>query len=289
MRAWMFFLGVALLFVLAFAVSAQQSPAPPRTTAKADSDRLTEFLNGWERKSRESVDFRCKFDRITKDATFGGQTVEHGVASGVKPYTGRLDMFDDAGNFTQVFIFNGKSLYQYEFKTKQVIENVLPAPEAGGKSMPGPLAFVFGMTAAEARARFDMTIEREFSRELKGETVEYAQIHAVPKTESDRADFKVVTIVVERKTFLPRQIVIEEPEGNTQDWRFTAIESNVKPPITAGNPDFQPLKPPSDWKKKINRWGDPAGANEQPKSKSTLTMPPGKTKNEATKPVPPKR
>jgi TIGR03009 family protein len=297
MRAWMFFVAVAALFVVAYAVAAQQPAAVPRTPAKTDPDRLNQLMHGWELKSRDTRDFWCKFDRITTDATFGQRTIEHGIASGVRPYIGRLDLFDDTPdangryrNFTQVFIFNGKSLFQYEFKTKQAIEHVLPDVDARGRAMPGPLAFIFGMSAAEARERFDLTLVREFSRDVNGQSIDYALLHAEPKTDTDMRDFKLAKIVIERKTFLPRQIVIEEPEGNTQDWRFVEIKTNVNPPISPNDKDLQPFDAksmPKDWKQIKNNWGGAEAA--QPKAKSTLTPPAGKGKSEATRPVAPKR
>ncbi len=283
MRAGMFFLGVAVLFVCAFAASPLQPPAAPaRPAAKSEPGRINDILAGWEKKSGDARDFKCKFDRISTDAVFGAQAVEHGVASGVKPYTGRLDLLDDNNNFTQIFIFSGTKLHQYEFKTKQEIVHLLPAPKPGSSTIPGPMAFIFGMTAAEARSRFDLKLAREFNRN----GVDYAEIHAEPKTNEDIQEFKMAKIVIEKKTFLPRQILIEEPNGSTQDWRFTGIESNVNPPITAANKDFQPLEPPKDWKKTEKRWGDVNAAAQPGKTKGT---PAAKSKNEAARPGTPKR
>lgn len=225
--------------------------APPGSPAAPDQRHLDQLLRQWEQHTRSIRDVFCEFKVETLDAVFREHRTEYGRAWGLKPYYGRLDLRDQKGNW-RIFISTGKAVHQYESRTKQEIVHVLPTGSGKDKMLPGGLSFIFGMTAAEAKRRFDLHLYKE--------TDQYAWIRALPRTELDRRDFVKAELVFSKKTYLPQQIKIVEPNRNQQIWMFTRLETNVNPPITKDK--LAPLKVPVEkgWKTIVNRWDQTAMA-----------------------------
>jgi TIGR03009 family protein len=290
MRAWMLGIAITVIPSLTFAQNTkgsgtttqkgapQNSKAAPtgkeaapvdKNAAAKSSETMEKILRGWESKSRTVKDVECEFRRISKDAIFKTEEIEYGKASGIKPYQGRLDLRDSNGAFTQIFIYTGKRLYQYDFKAKQEIIHNLPEPDPANQSMPGPLGFVYGMSATEAKTRFDMKLVKQFTVD----NADYAEIHATPRTQADQQDFSFARIVIDLKTYLPKELKLVEPNGNEQHWLFDRLETNLKPPVSSK--DLEPfdrnkIKALESWKQVINNFGDQPAANDAaPKSKST--------------------
>jgi TIGR03009 family protein len=306
MRAWM--CGIAILILLVPSFTFAQGPkasAPPKgtpptnrgtaaptkdsagqgksTPVKGSDTDLEKVLRGWEVKSRAVRDVECEFRRITKDAIFKTEEIEYGKASGIKPYQGRLDLLDANGKFTQIFIYTGKRLHQYDFKAKQEVVHILPEPDpAAGQSMPGPLGFVYGMTATEAKARFDMKLIRQFSKAGS----DYAEIHATPRTQVDQQDFKSAQIIIDLRTYLPKELKLVEPNGSEQHWMFDRLETNLNPPVSSK--DLEPFNNEElkKWKHIINNFGDQPKTNDTPRSKSTTQS---KAAPDPGRPTPTKR
>jgi TIGR03009 family protein len=307
MRAWMF--SIAFLVAPSFAyaqgtkgtaptksaptsgkampsANSKDSQAQPKNSTNTPSDAdMEKLLRNWEAKSRAVRDVECEFQRITKDAIFKTEEIERGKASGIKPYQGRLDLMDGNGNWTQIFIYTGKRLHQYDFKAKQESIYVLPEPDpTAGQSMPGPLGFIYGMTATEAKARFDMKLVRQFSKN----GAEYAEIHATPRTQAEQQDFKTARILIDLRTYLPKELNFVEPNGNEQHWIFDRLETNLNPPVSSK--DLQPFsadkyKVLESWKHVTTNLTEPPKSKEEPRSKSSPQpkAPPETSRPPATK------
>ena len=291
MRAWM--LGLAILVSVAAAQKPATKPQTAQNTqpAKVDPQRLNELLNGWEQKSKAVRDVECEFKRIMRDRLFKDERVEYGKASAIKPYRGRLDLMDEKGNPTQILIYTGKKIHQYDFEKKQETIHILPDTEAGaGQSMPGPLGFVYGMSAAEAKARFDLKLIREFS---KGGG-EFAEIHATPRTQLDQQEYKLAQLVIDKKTYLPKELRIIESNGDEQHWIFDRLETNLKPPVNPAELepfDRNKIKELKNWRQVVNNFGEQEPGAETPKTKGAPTSktPTSKTQPEAGRSAAPKR
>ena len=281
MRAWLVGITLAALASSTLAQSGK-SGSGPNTDPK-----MEELLRGWETKSRNVRDVECEFRRITKDKLFKTEELEYGKASGIKPYQGRLDLLDENGKFTQIFIFSGRRLHQYDFKNKQEIIHVLPEMDAAaGQSLPGPLGFVYGMKASEAKSRFDMKLIRQFSKD----GVDYAEIVATPKTQADQQDFKSAQLVLDKQTYLPRELRVIEPNGNEQHWIFDRLETNLNPPVSAKDLapfDRSKYKELAGWKQVVNNLSEPSNTGDAPKTKPTTS--PKTQAPEAARKTPAKR
>ncbi|MBI3467728.1 MAG: outer-membrane lipoprotein carrier protein LolA [Planctomycetes bacterium] len=255
MRAW---IALTTAFIVPFGLLLA---APPPKQAPATDPRLEELLRGWEATSLKIKDLYCEFQKTTKDAVFPDTSVQNGKAWLMRPYFGRLDLTDDKGNPTSTFISTGKAIHQYEAKSKQEVVHILPDPKGADQTMPGPLSFVFGMTAKEAKRRFQFTLAREFAKN----GVEYAELQVLPLTPDDQQEFKRARLVINKKTYLPKDMLIIEPNDTQQLWNITRIVPNPNPPIAADT--FVPLKTPKDWKQQINRF-DELEQPARPKAKA---------------------
>ncbi len=283
MRAWM--LGMAIFLVPSVAWSQNtKTPPPPKNDA-----RLDQLLQGWEKKSTAVRDVECEFRRITRDRLFKTEEIEYGKAVGIKPYLGRLDLKNEKKQFTQIFIYTGKRIHNYNFESKQEIIHVLPdADPDSNKSLPGALGFLYGMSAAEAKSRFKLTLVREFPKN----GINYAEIHAEPRTQADQQEFKTAQIAIDTKTFLPKELRTFESNGNEQHWIFDRLETNLNPPVSAA--DLQPFdrkefKELESWKQQVVNYGDPQKNSPPAVAPSNKTLTPPKAPKEAGKQLAPKR
>jgi TIGR03009 family protein len=270
------------------AVSKDKLAGDKGASAKTPDPAMEKILTGWEAKSKGIRDIECKFRRVTKDAVFKTEETEYGEAWGIKPYQGRLDLKDSSGKRSEIFIYTGKRLYQYDFKSKQETIHILPDPDPN-QSMPGPLAFVYGLSATEAKARFDMKLIKQFA--VDG--ADYAEIHATPKSEIDQQDYSFARIVIDLRTYLPKELKLVEPNGNEQHWMFDRIETNLKPPVspkTVEPFDRNEIKELKSWKQVTNNFGEQPANADAPKPKSA---PPSKSatppKTAESNRIPPKR
>src|SRR5205823_6200617 len=67
------------------------------------------------------------------------------------------------------------------------------------------LAFLFGMKAAEAKTRYEL--------KLHNVDANYVYVDVVPRNAVDRADFTKARLVLNKDTFLPRQLWFEHTGG----------------------------------------------------------------------------
>jgi TIGR03009 family protein len=229
------------------ATPSQRPAAPAATaTAAADDPRLDTLLRGWEAKSRTIQDMYTSFQLISRDNVFHEDRTEYGRAWCMRPYLGRLDFTDEKGNFTRVFVSTGKAIHQYDFKSRQEIVHLLPETQAAeGKNMPGPLSFIFGMSAGDTKARFNLRLEKQDDA--------HAWVEVTPRAAEDQQEFKVVKLVFDRKTYLPKQMLIVEPSGSQQMWMFTETQVNINPPLSADQ--VAPPPTPKGWTSTTNQWG----------------------------------
>jgi TIGR03009 family protein len=133
------------------------------------------------------------------------------------------------------FICTGPLLYEIRPQNKVMRIHELPPPQAGKVADDNFLSFLFGMKAEEAKRRYDLTLVKEDQW--------YVYLEIVPKLPADKADFQRARMVLNNKTFLPRELWFEQPNGNETKWDIPEIRSGA--PLK--NSDFAPPTPPKDW------------------------------------------
>ncbi len=97
------------------------------------------------------------------------------------------------------------------------------------------MAFMFGMRAVEAKQRYEMQLAKEDNY--------YIYIDIKPRSPADKADFDVARIVLNKDTFLPRQLWFQH-SGSEVTWDIPVARSGVE----VKRADFDAPKLPLNWK-----------------------------------------
>ena len=97
---------------------------------------------------------------------------------------------------------------------------------AGTKSKPGQvgedsfLGFLFGMKAVDAKKNYDLKLYKVDAY--------YVYIDVAPKTAAGKADFTRARMVLDKTTYMPRQLWFEEANGNEITWDIPRIDLGAK-------------------------------------------------------------
>ena len=134
------------------------------------------------------------------------------------------------------FVCTGTFLYQFSPAKREIHAIELPRREGGQVADDNFLTLLFGVKAAEARRRYDL--------KLSNEDQYYIYVDVKARNEQDKADFQRARIVLNKDTFLPRQLWFEQPNSSEVTWDIPRIESGVR----LNRADFDAPTPPKDWK-----------------------------------------
>jgi len=222
---------------------AQHTAAPPRVAilqqpfpqlTEAHQKYLDKILQFWEFKSQKINHYQCEFQRWEYDPVFGprvdvktGQaphkTFSKGVIKYAAPDKGLFRVQDiyhytpakAAGESPQYlkrkdeygehWVCDGKSVFEFEERNRQLVENKLPAAMQGKAIVDGPLPFLFGAESKKFKARYWVRVVTPPG--VKGEY----WLEAWPKRRADAANFKKLTIMIDEKEFLPKAIEVFNP------------------------------------------------------------------------------
>jgi TIGR03009 family protein len=182
--------------------------------------------------------------RVDKDTTFNNTQKFVGFAQYMRVGTGPtaqnlalMEMkFEGRNEVAERFVCTGTYLYQYVVRDKEIRAYELPKPKEGQVADDNFLSFLFGMKAVEARRRYDL--------KLANEDQHYVYVDILPRTQFDMSDFKRARIVLNKDSFLPRQLWFESANGSEITWDIPAIKSGLQIART----NFDAPKPPQGWK-----------------------------------------
>jgi len=213
---------VSLLLGSTAALAQQPAPAAPG----AGPDRLDEYLVRWEKEMKSVHFFFTDTAPTEKDKTFNTIKVYSGVAQYKDVKTGgkstKLALLEmrqkDKPEQFEKFICTGTFLYQYVPQVKEIRVHELPQSKEGVAD-DNFLAFIFGMAAKQARERYELKLTKEDQW--------YIYVEVQPRNNEDKADFQKARLVLNKDTFLPRQLWFEQPNGNEVVWDIPRIQSGV--------------------------------------------------------------
>lgn len=212
-------------------------PLPPAAALDPAHDPLDAVLINWEAAMKKVDTLQApQCSRVEQLKTLLVTKTYVGIAKYMRPNMGLLYMSqkDKPENFEEIVV-NGSTLYQYAPLPKEIRAHHLPASQnaLGDDSF---LSFLFGMKAAEAKARYDL--------KLLSQDQYYYYLGVSPRRDEDKADFRVARLVLNKDSLMPRQLWFEKPNGDTVTWDFPKIESGVRL-----NPnDFAKPAVPTGWK-----------------------------------------
>lgn len=246
--------------------------------------QVDQLLQQWQMQSGQIKHFKCTFQCWEYDPVFGPKDKAKVFSSGQIAYeTPDKGMFketesrvfsaakkegEEAGYTKQAdenlkhWVCDGQNVFEFDARKKELVQRVLP-PEMQGKAIAdGPLPFLFGAEAAKMKARY-------WIRPIEKEGVKdgYA-LEAIPKRATDAANFRVVHIVLDAKTFLPQYLELYPPNYDPKQnparatYAFSNVEKNWNKALAAlniWNQNFFAPKLPSGWKKVVEDFSKPPG------------------------------
>lgn len=280
-----------------------QAPAQPEwmPISAQHQQYLDQLLGFWEMKSGQIDRYRCRFKRWQFDPVFGPRDTFYTYSEGVVQYSApdkglfrvetmlyytppktegeKPSYVARPGDPGEHWVCDGKSIWEFDYKQKKLIQRELP-PDIQGKSIvDGPLPFMFGARVAAIKQRYWMRVITP--RDAKEEY----WLEAVPKQMQDAANFKKVEIIIAREDYLPKAIQIYpvnyDPRSNPSRtvFQFERREVNFRDlqDLIPFNKQFYEPATPSGWEKVIERYEAPQPVSQRPAPVVT----PGQTRGAA--------
>jgi TIGR03009 family protein len=226
-RSKLLALAIALLGVSV--ALAQQPPAAPTAP---DQSKLVPHLEKWEKAMAglDSLVIECK--RTDKKVTFGTTDLFVGKAFFVKDKADifaliqmeKMDKADptkkDKSGFYERLVCNPTAIYQYQPTEKKISFLQIPPRKPGDATDDNLLGFLFGMTAKQATERYKLKLVKEDK--------DYVYVEVLPVRATDKVDFEMARICLDRDTFLPRQLWFRQANGDEVVWDLPSVSKNVK-------------------------------------------------------------
>lgn len=212
----------------------QRRPSPEEVqapfTLSLEAQRQVDWvLQKWEAQGKTVKTFECKVWRFEYDRVFGADAGggpprpthrDEGKIWYGAPDKGRFEIYGDRA---EKWICDGKSIYEYNYTKRQVIQYDLP-PELQGQGIAdGPLPFLFGSTAADLRNRYWIRL----TQPPPGVTGQI-WLEAFPKFQKDRANFKRAEMILREDDLRPVALMLVLPNDNRVSYRFDDLKINAK-------------------------------------------------------------
>jgi len=206
----------------------QQRPAPPPATmapfrlTPQEEAYLDQVLIAWQRRSEQVKTFESDFTRWEYDPVFGDAEKPKYRDDGKLKYAAPdRGMFKVEGDRAEHWISDGKSIFQYNFAKKQLIEHKLPAHLQGKAIANSPLPFLFGARAADLKRRYWMRIVTPAN--VKNQI----WLEAYPRFREDAANFHRAELILKAAEMTPHALQIHLPNGkNRTVYQFYNIAIN---------------------------------------------------------------
>lgn len=268
---------LACLFSLLAATAAAQAPqqnAPqPPAGFRLDNIQqayLDQVLTQWEKQSGQIETFACDFTRLEYDNVFGPgvnketnqqrhKTEGRGTVSYQRPDKGSFHVKElkswDAAKSEYVenpnligehWVCDGKSVFQYRYEQKQLVESPIPPELQGTNIADGPLPFLFGAEADKIKQRYWLRVDPR----AQAGTI---WLTAAPKTRVDAANYRQVDIMLDAKQMLPYAMRVTGPAGGQTTYTFdlSAAKINAGGLAAYWNSLFSAPRTPWGWKRVV--------------------------------------
>lgn len=259
--------------------AAQAPPrmAPPFQLTDVEQQFVRQILDMWERRSDEVKTFNADFVRWEYNHAFGGvdraMTQSDGQLTYAKPDKGSFYIkkihrweADDPQNTAkdapgkwveqkseigEHWVCDGKAIYEYVQRAKELRVQPIPKEMRGEAIVNGPLPFLFGAKADDLERRYWIR-----SKESGPDTI---WLEAYPRWQNDAANYRMVDVMLDRKTMLPKAIQVHDPNGQSRSaYMFKSPAINGTLDGLLGN-IFNAPRTPLGWKRVV----EPAPAAAQ--------------------------
>ena len=233
--------------------------------------RLDQTLRYWEASTSGIQRYRCRFRCWEYEPAVAfrepdPKTYKEGVIKFAEPDKGlfrveqvqhsrrsqvqgsKLQWVAQNEGHREHWVCDGKSIYEFDYQTKQLKQRTLPPDMQGQQITEGPLPFMFGAKADRIRQRF-------WVRPIWPEGVKNEYwLELIPKTREDAANFRKLKIVIAEEDFLPKGMILYYRNGAQTNFVFEGRETNwnmLAQQLIPWHREFHQPKTPSGWKKVV--------------------------------------
>lgn len=237
------------------------APLTPDQQAKLD-----QVLMAWQQQSQSTNTLECKFERWHFDLVAAPAGIHAHKAEGQIKYAspdkglfrvdkmmfykgmkdGKPQFGPTPNKFGEYWVCNGVELIEYDREEKKCNVQKLPPGMQGQQIFNSPLPFVFNLDAQKIKQRY-------WVRLMESPKPSTFLIQAWPKTQEDRAQYKMVQVVLSA-SFEPEVLMMYAPNFDQKlapqwdHYEFSEISRNgLGDKIQQFMGNFIPKKPPSDW------------------------------------------
>jgi len=210
----------------------QQPPAQPFQLSEEEQQFVRQTLEMWENTSTQVNTFTADFEKWTYDGVWGqglkdpmikstgtisfskpdkGSFKEEKISRWIKkdPQNTAVDapgdwvpQPDEVGDH---WVCDGKAVYEYNHRDKQLVVNPIPEHMRGQSIVDGPLPFLFGAEAKKLMERYWIRTKQSAPAEI--------WLEAYPRWQADAANYDYVDVMLDRKTMQPKAIQVHLPGG----------------------------------------------------------------------------
>lgn len=224
---------------------------------------LEELLKEWELQSAKIRTLVGEHQRIVYNGVFEVEKYANGKFYYESPDKGRIDLegvevekgtpakrqntkgedYKIEADQKTKWVCTGDKILNINDDEKTYESFDLPKELQGTNIIHGPLPFLFGMKAEEAKRRFEIAFVNQ--KNPKQNNADVVWLTAKPRMVADRENFQLATIILDRKRFLPHAVKLLDPSGNLETvYTFPAKslhvnQRNMIPPIFRNDP-FHP-------------------------------------------------
>lgn len=217
------------------------------------NDRLDSLLMAWE-KRMTNVHSILAQKIVRTEKTKSGTKTYDGEARFLHPNYAALRMIQrDNPSLYELIVCSGVYIYEYRPQTKKLVIHEMNQPAAGAFNN-NFLQFLFGMSAADAKRRYELKLAKDVS----AENPNYIYLDIQPRFEDDKRQFSRAQMVLFANSMLPRRLWFLNPNDEEILWDLPNIDTTIElKPV-----DFTPPKAPAGWETKHERNNtSPAGGN----------------------------
>jgi TIGR03009 family protein len=253
------------------------------------------LLEKWSQRTKEIKRLQGRHVRMTREFSFGTESVAQGQFYVETPDKGRIDVepYDKklkpgatiervgpnrqkveltvkSDSMHSRWICDGNEIKVIDDDHKTYDAVKIPPNQRGENIMDGPLPFLFGMPPEKAKARYWF---KYLGQDPKNGG--YA-IEVKPKLKQDAVDWSLARLLLDRKTFLPMDVILTNAAGSTEtEYRFGDLQINRIRFIFWTDP-FNPSLAIYGYKRSVHNVG-PGGPGAEPivanKMPSLIGMP----------------
>lgn len=274
-----------------------KTPQPIRPVAaemkvpavEALDPKMWKVLQDWELATKDIKALYAEHQRFVYDQTFAVEKRGEGKVWYESPDHGRYEVdpsnvkglkakkldangapFKLQPHEPEKWICTGAEVVKVDDSKKEYEKITIPPEDRGMNMMNGPLPFIIGMKAEQARKRYFLQLIKHDNGEI--------WVHARPRFQRDATLWSDAIVILDEKTFLPRAVQLTDPTGNqVTTHTFKKMDPRTKEFAKTGFPAWI-------------AGGDPFAFNAKGYQPAMLEGPPqnADTKPSATKPgIPP--